>query len=74
MKIQNLTLVKEDQMRIAVSLVQNIPYAESEKNLYYLGTLYLIIHGILMKFFMMEQEFAGEKSELLAFFIEGDWI
>jgi len=40
MKIQNLTLVKEDQMRIAVSLVQNIPYAESEKTFIIRNTLF----------------------------------
>ena len=66
MKIQNLTLVKEDQMRIAVSLVQNIPYAESEKT--------FIIRNTLFNYSRYPYEvlydgagICGEKSELLAF-------
>ena len=68
MKIQNLTLVKEDQMRIAVSLVQNIPYAGSEKN--------FIMKGDLLNYSRYPYEvlydnagICGEKSELLAFLL-----
>jgi len=70
MKIQNLTLVKEDQMRIAVSLVQNIPYAESEKT--------FILRNTLFNYSRYPYEvlydgagICGEKSELLAFLLRG---
>ncbi len=68
MKIQNLTMVKEDQMRIAVSLVQNIPYAESEKT--------FIMRNTRFNYSRYPYEvlydgagICGEKSELLAFLL-----
>ena len=68
MKIQNLTLIKEDQMRIAVSLVQNVPYAESEKT--------FIMRNTLFNYSRYPYEvlydgagICGEKSELLAFLL-----
>lgn len=67
-KIQNLTLVREDQMRIAVSLVQNIPYAESEKT--------FIMRNVVLNYSRYPYEvlydnagICGEKSELLAFLL-----
>ena len=68
MKIQNLTLVKEDQMRIAVSLVQNIPYAESEKNFTVGGTLFNYSRYPYEVLYDGEG-ICGEKSELLAFML-----
>jgi len=68
MKIKNLTLVKEDQMRIAVSLVQNIPYAESEKT--------FVTRNIISNYSRYPYDvlydnagICGEKSELLAFLL-----
>ncbi|MCK4552833.1 hypothetical protein KAT80_01385 [Candidatus Pacearchaeota archaeon] len=68
MKIQNLTPVEEDQMRIAVSLVQNIPYAESEKT--------FIMRNVVFNYSRYPYEvlydnagICGEKSELLAFLL-----
>ncbi len=67
-KIQNLTLVKEDQVRIAVSLVQNILYAESEKT--------FIMRNVVFNYSRYPYEvlydnagICGEKSELLAFLL-----
>ena len=67
-KIQNLTPVKEDQMRIAVSLVQNIPYSESEKT--------FIMRDVELNYSRYPYEvlydnagICGEKSELLVFLL-----
>ena len=68
-QIENLASKKDDQARIAVSLVQNIPYASSNKtsNLFGVAINYsrypyeVLYDG---------QGICGEKSELLAFMLK----
>jgi len=68
-KIQNLEDEKEDQARIAISLVQNIPYGGSNKTislknntLNYSRYPYEVLYGV--------EGICGEKSELLAFLLK----
>jgi hypothetical protein len=56
--IEEKTMVKDDQARIAVSLVQHIPYKDSEKFLYPYEVLY------------RNQGVCGEKSLLLALLLK----
>jgi len=68
-KIQNLTSNKYDQARIAVSIVQNIPYRESNKSLLIAGSLIgyrRMPYEVLYDF----QGVCGEKSLLLAFILK----
>jgi len=67
-KIQNLTSVREDQMRIAVSLVQNIPYVESEKN-YTMRNIVFNYSRYPYEVLYDGAGICGEKSELLAFLL-----
>ena len=67
-EIQNLEMSDTDKMRIAVSLVQNIPYGESEKigdladkTFTYSRYPYEVLYD--------EKGICGEKSELLAFLL-----
>ncbi len=65
MKIQDITNNKEDQLRIAVSLVQMIPFQESEKNI----TFFSKQLGYSRRPYEVLYEYegvCGEKSELLA--------
>ncbi len=68
-QIQNLVHDKTDQMRIAISLVQHIPYNESEKivrvrnqNFNYSRYAYEVLYE--------SQAACGGKSELLAFLLK----
>ena len=68
-KIQNSAKSKEDQMRIAVSLVQNIHFGESEKKVNFFGQEvnysrypYEVLYDM--------NGVCGEKSELLAFLLK----
>jgi hypothetical protein len=67
-KIQNLTEDKTDQLRIAVSLVQNIPFGFSEKNTTVRGTV-LNYSRYPYEVLYDEEGVCGEKSELLAFLL-----
>ncbi len=67
-KIQNLDSDKEDQVRIAISLVQNIPYENSNKkisfggnNINYSRYPYEVVYNM--------RGICGEKTELLAFLV-----
>lgn len=66
--IQNITSDRTDQARIAISIVQNIPYGVSNKTTSFFGTKvnysrypYQILYD--------NQGICGEKSELLAFLL-----
>jgi len=70
-KIQNLAENKDDQARIAISLVQNIPYEESEKTVFFndedTGALYSRYpYEVLYD----EKGICQEKSELLGFLLK----
>ncbi len=67
-KIQNIEKNKEEQARIAISIVQNIPYGNSEKivnvkstKLNYSRYPYEVLYDL--------QGVCGEKTELLAFLL-----
>jgi len=68
-KIQEITSNKEDQVRIAISLVQNIPFGESDKmvklrtrqEVAYARYPYEVLYDV--------KGVCGEKSELLAFIL-----
>lgn len=67
--IQNMASSKEDQARIAISLVQNIPFSQSSKN------LNLMNKNISYSRYPYEVLYedagvCGEKSELLAFLLK----
>lgn len=67
-KIQSITSDEEDQVRIAISLVQSIPYGSSEKTVSFVGNQvdysrypYEVLYD--------NQGICGEKSALLAFLL-----
>jgi len=67
-KIQNIASDKEEQMRIAVSIVQNIPFGSSNKSVKFLSNeinysrySYEVLYDM--------QGVCGEKSELLVFLL-----
>ena len=70
-KIQNLAEDKDDQARIAISLVQNIPYNESNKTVFFRG----IDTGARYSKYPYEvlydkEGVCAEKSELLGFLLQ----
>ena len=67
-KIQNITGVKKEQAKIAVSLVQNIPYVESEKN-YTMRNIVFNYSRYPYEVLYDNAGIFGEKSELLAFLL-----
>jgi hypothetical protein len=69
MKIQNLTPNKYDQARIAISLVQNIPYKESNKSVFVAGSL-VGYRRIPYEVLYENQGVCGEKSLLLSFLLK----
>jgi hypothetical protein len=67
-KIQNMTNNKEDQMRIAVSIVQNIPFGASNRTSTF-GN-YNITHSRYPYEVLYDMEgICGEKTDLLAFLL-----
>jgi hypothetical protein len=68
-KIQNLTSNKEDQVRIATSIVQNIPYGAVDKPIPFSGGK---INYSLYPYEVLyyNQGICGEKSALLAFLLK----
>lgn len=67
-KIQNSTSDKEDQARIAISLVQNIEYGFSNKTVDFLGEA-LNYSRYPYEVLYESQGICGEKSELLVFLL-----
>ena len=66
--IQNLANSKEDQARIAISLVQNIPFGESNKTARF-GNLPLPYQRYPYEVLYDNEGVCGEKSELLVFLL-----
>jgi hypothetical protein len=67
--IKNITNDKEDQMRIAVSVVQNIPWGYSDKLFRFAGQN-LIYSRYPYEILYDNEGICGEKSELLAFLLK----
>lgn len=68
-RIQNIADSKEDQVRIAVSVVQNIPFGQSEKTTSF-GPIREINYSRYPYEVIYDNEgVCGEKSELLAFLL-----
>ena len=68
-KIQDLTSDEEDQARIAISLVQNIPFGFSEKEVKLGGGKTLNYSRYPYEVLYDMKGICGEKSELLAFLL-----
>lgn len=68
-KIQNLAETEEDQVRIAISLVQNIPFGASEKTIKIGDNLETNYSRYPYEVLYDEQGVCGEKVELLAFLL-----
>lgn len=67
--IQNLVHNKEEQARIAVSLVQNIPYKASDRKIILVGNE-VDYSRYPYEILYEHQGICGEKSELLAFLLQ----
>ncbi|NMB66457.1 hypothetical protein GYA25_00110 [Candidatus Woesearchaeota archaeon] len=68
-KIQNITSNKYDQARIAISLVQNIPYKESNRSIFVAGSL-MGYRRTPYEVLYENQGVCGEKSLLLVFLLK----
>jgi hypothetical protein len=68
-KIQNITSDEEDQARIAISLVQNIPFGFSEKEVKLGGGRTIDYSRYPYEVLYDMEGICGEKSELLAFLL-----
>ena len=68
-KIQNIAKNKEDQVRIAISIVQNVPYGESEKIITF-GSNELNYSRYIYEVLYDMQGACEGKSELLAFLLK----
>jgi hypothetical protein len=64
-KIQNITNDKDDQMRIAISLVQNIPFGTSDKT-YFFGNTRMNYSRYPYDVLYDMKGICGEKTDLLA--------
>jgi hypothetical protein len=67
-KIQNITKNKDDQARIAISIVQNIPFGKSDKKIKW-GGISLDYYRYPYEVLYDLEGVCGEKSELLAFLL-----
>ncbi len=67
-KIENLAKNKDDQARIAVSIVQNIPFGSSNK-IVKLGNIGVEYYRYPYEVLYDNEGVCGEKSELLAFLL-----
>ena len=67
--IKNLAKNKDDQARIAISLVQNIPFGSSNKTLNF-GAISIDYYRYPYEVLYDMQGVCGEKSELLAFLLK----
>lgn len=70
MKIQNLEKDKNDRARIAISIVQNIPFGESNKTTTLFGDYNLSYSRYPYEVLYDNEGICGEKSELLAFLLK----
>ncbi len=68
--IQNLDNSKIEQMRIAVSLVQNIPYSASDKTIILPGNIETNYSRYPYEVVYENEGICGEKTELLAFLLK----
>lgn len=68
-KIQNMTSDKEDQVRIAISIVQNIPFGYSNKTIQF-GEYNLTHSRYPYEVLYDEHGICGEKTDLLAFLLK----
>jgi hypothetical protein len=68
-KIQNIAENKEDQVRIAISIVQKIPFDKSEKTINFLNNE-LDYSRYPYEVLYDNKGICGEKSELLAFLLK----
>jgi hypothetical protein len=68
LKIASITSNKEDQARIAISLVQNIPFGSSDKKLN-LGRVAITYQRYPYEVLYDKQGICSEKSELLLFLL-----
>jgi hypothetical protein len=69
-QIQNLAKSKEDQVRMAVSIVQNIPFGNSDKTLSLQGGAQINYSRYPYEVLYDNEGVCGEKSELLAFLMK----
>ena len=70
-KIQNIAEDKNDQARIAVSIIQHIPYGESSETVFFKGQDTGVRYSRYPYEVLYDQEgVCGEKSELLAFLLQ----
>lgn len=67
-KIQNITNDKEDQVRIAISMVQNIPFGVSNKTFFF-GNSKLNYSRYPYEVLYDMEGICGEKTDLLAFLL-----
>jgi len=67
-KIENITNDKEDQARIAISLVQNIPFGASNKTLFF-GSSKLNYSRYPYEVLYDMEGICGERTDLLAFLL-----
>ncbi len=70
LQIQQITPNKQDQMRIAISLVQNIPFGNSKKS-FSLGNTVMPYQRRAYEVLYDLQGVCSEKSELLIFLLRG---
>lgn len=70
LQIQQITSNKEDQMRIAISIVQNIPFGNSKKSLD-IGPISMPYQRKAYEVLYDLQGVCSEKSELLIFLLRG---
>jgi hypothetical protein len=69
-KIQNIAEEKKDQARIAISMVQNIPYGESEKNITIRSSNHINYSRYPYEVLYDMQGACEGRSELLAFLLK----
>ncbi len=70
LKIENITLVKQDQLRIATSLVQNIPFGNSQRAIQ-IGKEKMNYQRYAYEVLYEKEGVCSEKSELLVFLLRG---
>jgi len=68
--IQNITTNRDDQMRIAVSLVQNIPYGYSQKSLTFIKLTGMGYQRYAYEVLYENEGVCGEKAGLLIFLLK----
>ncbi len=69
-KIQNLAKDSDEQARIAISIIQNIPFGESNKTATFFGDYEINYSRYPYEVLYDNEGICGEKSELLAFLLK----